>query len=175
MPIEEFVYLLESNGLFKIGRTNDLTTRFSQYFSHNPFVARIIVLVTANSEALENHFLNIFSEKKVSITRDWYKLDPEDVKIFFQFSQGETINNYRPINRSIISAKITNNDETIEAEIIDFVKQRDSNQVTIIGEMHKRGYGGNRTRHILSSLERNNLIIVANGPKGSKIYKFRGK
>lgn len=168
--MEGFVYLLESNGLYKVGKTDDLTKRFAQYFYHNPFIAKIFVLVTQDPEGLENYFLHKFSNKRIDPVRDWFRLNSDDIQTFITYVEKQSSEHvYHPISRTRAQSE---NKEIISAiQLLLEQTESEINQSQIRAAMRSNGYSDERIRRTLADMEMKNLVIVRSGNKGAKLYR----
>lgn len=169
--MNSYVYLIESNGLYKIGKTDNLTKRLSQYHSHNPHISRIFVLVTNNSDNLENYFLCKHAEKRIG-NNDWFELDEKDVSEFvFHQEEKSDQHKYKPIDRSVQKTNI----QELQDEIMGFLKSAnvEVNQGSLRSLMMEKGYSDKRTRAAIARIEAKNAVNVRLGPKGSKLYSCK--
>jgi hypothetical protein len=166
----EFVYLIECKDLYKIGRTNDLTLRLIQYFTHNPYITKMHVLITQNSEELENYFLNLFAEKKAFGLSDWFALTDNEKNIFVNYQEGENQEyKYKPINRSKFS---TSSKDEVKRNIILLLYEKSKiSQSRIRAEMRNKGYGDMKIRNAISEMEAEGVITSEAGSKGAKLYR----
>ena len=76
--IPGYIYLLESNGKYKIGRSRDIKSRILSYKTQNPFGIRIITTKYVNDYIFsEKHILSLFPKKR--IFGEWFSLSKDEV------------------------------------------------------------------------------------------------
>lgn len=83
---KEVVYLLEDRGLYKIGYTADLKSRISRHKTSSPTVVLLKQFNgnRKNESFLHNHF------KSKNITREWFKLDSNDLLFIENYFSNNT-------------------------------------------------------------------------------------
>lgn len=74
-----YVYVLESRGLYKIGRTNDLTRRLNEHLTAAPDARYVHTIRSENERALEKELHGLFAAKRV--TREWFALTRNDLAL----------------------------------------------------------------------------------------------
>ena len=74
------MYLLECNGLYKIGiTTRSVTKRIKNLQTGNPYVISLVFYkVCSNYDKMERYFHNLFSDKR--LVGEWFALDKKDVE-----------------------------------------------------------------------------------------------
>ncbi len=78
------VYILKSGDYYKIGHSKDLLRRIDSLLTGNPVGVEIILWVmTSEAKKLETILHEFMAEKRH--TREWFKLEDEDVKKIFAF------------------------------------------------------------------------------------------
>lgn len=74
-----YIYLLESNGLFKIGYSHKPKARLTRLQTGSPCPIRLVHTIrTAHYKAVEQQLHNEFAEKRVHL--EWFALDGEDIE-----------------------------------------------------------------------------------------------
>lgn len=82
------VYLLECEGFYKIGITDDVRKRLSQIQTSTPFNVKLIHSIPlANAWLLEKHLHERFAKKRVR--GEWFKLSSDDVNTVFACSESD--------------------------------------------------------------------------------------
>lgn len=74
---EGFVYLAESNGLLKIGRTKNVTDRMASHAVSNPHIKLVRSYRTNHYKHLELWLHERFSQSRVS--GEWFNITPNQV------------------------------------------------------------------------------------------------
>ena len=69
----EYTYLIEANGIYKIGKTKDIKTRLSAIQNANPFAE----LICYSDKVKESHLHVIFKDNRIK--REWFQLDNDDL------------------------------------------------------------------------------------------------
>lgn len=74
-----YIYLLESNGLYKIGYSHEPRARLTRLQTGSPCPIRLVHTIrTVHYKAVEQQLHNEFAEKRVH--REWFALDGPDVE-----------------------------------------------------------------------------------------------
>jgi hypothetical protein len=85
-PRRGWVYLLESGGLYKIGRTWALPARLQAFRTQVPQpVVLIHALETARPEAMEHMWHQHFADRRRH--GEWFELTADDVETFRQYEE----------------------------------------------------------------------------------------
>lgn len=83
-PISGIVYLLESDGCYKIGSTSRPTARFRRFQTLLPFAChQRHIIRTTDIQAVERFFLARFKTKR--LRGEWFRLGEEEVAFFCRF------------------------------------------------------------------------------------------
>ena len=84
-----FLYIIKSNGFFKIGITSNIKNRFKNYSSHSGYSAELIFCKKMyNANDIEKELINMYS--LYSIQGDWFDLsDSILIEIISFISQKE--------------------------------------------------------------------------------------
>ena len=78
-PKKGYVYLIESQGVYKIGITKQIKERVNRYTTENPFPVKLILSYKVeNCLEKEEYLLSKFKDK--NIHGEWFKLSQADVK-----------------------------------------------------------------------------------------------
>ncbi len=176
----EYIYLIKAKEYSKIGRTNDPTTRFSQYLCHNPYIDCIYIRNVENAEIAENFLLNRFFEKQLRENRDWFMLSDEDINYFLKFPLNENIvlEDVRESKPVPVSRPIKMMEENILLEVIELLRQsqREVNQGQLISMICRKINCSNKNaRNAIYSLEADRRILFRCADKGAKFYRLEDK
>jgi Meiotically up-regulated gene 113 len=83
-----FVYLIKSNGVYKIGKTKNLENRLRAYTTQNPFGIDVVLsLYVSDYSAAERELLSAFDDKRYQ--GEWFTLEDKDVEYIKSFLQEE--------------------------------------------------------------------------------------
>ena len=75
-----YIYLLKSNGIYKIGRSLNIKSRIDLYRTENPFGIRLIFQKEVDDYVkVESILLEKFKENKVK-GKEWFDLNLKDVR-----------------------------------------------------------------------------------------------
>lgn len=74
---EDYLYIIENNGLYKIGYSSNWDKRFKNYQTHLGQVNIVYVTKQPNCFELERHLHNLFSDKRLN--GEWFDLDETDL------------------------------------------------------------------------------------------------
>ncbi|MHA1329803.1 MAG: GIY-YIG nuclease family protein [Candidatus Hodarchaeales archaeon] len=76
---EGYVYIIESGGLYKIGRSQNIKERIRRYITENPFEIKILIQKKVNDcVGKERELLERFKEKRYR--GEWFKLNKHDIQ-----------------------------------------------------------------------------------------------
>lgn len=75
--LEDYLYIIENNGSYKIGYSSDWSKRIKAYKSHLGNVNVVYVTKQINCFNLENYLHAIFKEQRLD--GEWFNLDQEDI------------------------------------------------------------------------------------------------
>ena len=74
-----FVYIVETGGYHKIGRTNNIDARIATYIAENPLEIKVIAKYKVKDNIVaESKLLKAFEGKKYR--NEWFKLEENDLK-----------------------------------------------------------------------------------------------
>jgi len=73
----DYLYIIENNGLYKIGYSSNWRKRYKAYQTHLGFVNISYLTKQINSFKLEGELHQMFSDKRV--TGEWFKLNSSDL------------------------------------------------------------------------------------------------
>lgn len=166
----EYVYLIMSKGLSKIGRTNNYWNRLSSLRCDNPHIDNIIIRKCANSVEVEIYFLTKFAEKR--ITEDWFLLDFDDINAFLEYDL--QVPSYESNKNSGTGLKI-NRDSMIKEIIVRSLALEQLNQRALRAIIWKNSFGDASARRVIHLMERTGEIMFQKGHRRSKIYYLPGK
>ena len=80
-----FIYIIKSNGLYKIGKTIDLKSREKKYITENPFGIELIYSKLVNNYSeYERKLLDHFKDKLV-LGNEWFRLTDKDLIFIKQY------------------------------------------------------------------------------------------
>lgn len=89
--IDGYVYLIHSEGKYKIGKTKDPKSRMNGYRAENPHGFNIIEMFKCKSYSKqEKEMHKIFQDKRIG-NREWFNLDEKDVDKFKSLAEMLTI------------------------------------------------------------------------------------
>lgn len=74
------VYLMESNGLYKIGMATSLRSRLFNHKTSNPFIRLVWAIPSSQPVVSEREWHSKFADKRAS--GEWFKLEEEDILNF---------------------------------------------------------------------------------------------
>ena len=75
-----YVYILESNGKYKLGRTKNLSSRLQSYKTQNPFGIKVVYTRHVDDHIYgERVILSMFPHK--NIVGEWFSLEKDDVDL----------------------------------------------------------------------------------------------
>lgn len=73
-----YVYLLHSQGVYKIGSTTKLENRLASYRCHNPYFELLSHYFVPDALSLELHLHELMKDKRMS-GREWFTLNTSDI------------------------------------------------------------------------------------------------
>lgn len=89
--IDGYVYLIHSQGKYKIGKTKDPKSRMKGYTAENPHGFEVIEMFKCKSYSKqEKEMHKIFQDKRIG-NREWFNLDDKDVDKFKTLAETLTI------------------------------------------------------------------------------------
>jgi len=87
--IDDYLYIIENNGIYKIGCSSDWKKRFNNYKTHLGFVNLVYLTKQPDCFNLENYLHSIFKDKR--LTGEWFELDQEDLMEAVQYCSSKII------------------------------------------------------------------------------------
>jgi len=75
------VYLVESNGVYKIGYSSDVDNRIGKFKTSNPHI--VLVKCWNAVRRHEKHLHSLFVSKRIS--GEWYRLDERDIDMIYAY------------------------------------------------------------------------------------------
>lgn len=112
-----FTYIMKSQDLYKIGKSNDVESRLKCFKIGNPFIE----LITKYEGNLEGRLHDKFKDKRV--TGEWFRLDESDLRDADEFIKSMPIKTY--YQELTHKTTITKRDESKKVGRLHFDKDLD--------------------------------------------------